>query len=464
MILYRYYTFTNYARYTDLMLIYMYINYIIERNIFKALQIMQKYLNRRSHNSNSNFMDNIKTQEPELGKVFANTGKILKDNARTFAISSALFFALYTFLYGVWKVPAVNFAFTRMSEVNFVDISYLLAITVMSGALLVLMRQKIKASPKTSKLGGIGGIFAGFVAAACPVCQGITLVAFGSTAAFIPLGALSSFVWVMQLVALFVLWISIYLTSVSIYTKTCITCEIKPKADLAVGQPSGPHLLDNNRFFVSLAVIALLVIANQFLLSGSGLVTASSSGGGTVSLADGFNYGPKLTLKPMPLAAGEQPRIAGYKAIVKTLPTISEMNIQPSTGDVVQDLVNNIVPKGTPWYGQEAGVSFDDPIGAQKLWAKGKAIQLSADEEARWGRIVNSFTCDYCCGSPQQPTIITRCGCAHSQAAQGMARWFIKNYGDKYSDEEIYGELARWYALWYPGPTVKRIAQEMGIN
>jgi hypothetical protein len=73
---------------------------------------------------------------------------------------------------------------------------------------------------------------------------------------------------------------------------------------------------------------------------------------------------------------------------------------------------------------------------------------------------VNSFTCDYCCGSPQQPTIITRCGCAHSRAAQGMAKWFVKNYGSQYSDEEIYGEMARWYALWYPKGTIERIIQE----
>ncbi len=26
------------------------------------------------------------------------------------------------------------------------------------------------------------------------------------------------------------------------------------------------------------------------------------------------------------------------------------------------------------------------------------------------------------------------------------------------------GRAARWYALWYPGPTVKRIVQEMQTN
>ena len=137
--------------------------------------------------------------------------------------------------------------------------------------------------------------------------------------------------------------------------------------------------------------------------------------------------------------------------------------MKPSTGDVTQDLLNNLVPTGTPWYGQEAGVSFDDPIAAQKALAKYKSLQLSADQQARWDRIVNTFTCDYCCGSPQHPTIITKCGCAHSSAAQGLARWLIKNYGDKYTNEEIYGEMARWYALWYPGPTIQRVLQEASL-
>ena len=217
-------------------------------------------------------------------------------------------------------------------------------------------------------------------------------------------------------------------------------------------------------FLVGISVVVALVVLNQVLISTTGFVSSGSGTVGEIKLTEGFKYGPKTTLKPIPLATGEQPRIAGYRAIVKPLPTISELPIKPSTGDVAQDLVNNIIPTGTPWYGAETGVSFDDPITAQNLWGKARAIELSTEQEARWGRIVNSFTCDYCCGSPQQPTIITNCGCAHSFAAQGMARWFIKYYGDKYSDEEIYGEMARWYALWYPGPTVQRIVLEMSTG
>lgn len=232
--------------------------------------------------------------------------------------------------------------------------------------------------------------------------------------------------------------------------------------------------------YAAVGLVALLVLFNQLQISkvnalangnpstssfassvsSAPLKLLGSSNGGTLKLGK-FEFGSKITLKPMPLASGEQPAINGYKTKVKPMPTISELSLQPSTGDVAKDLLNNIIPTGTPWYGQQAGVTFDDPISAQKVWATYRKLQLSPEENQRWSRIANSFTCDYCCGSPQNPTIITRCGCAHSAAAQGMAKWFIKNYGDKFTDEEIYGEMGRWYALWYPGPTIKRIVQEI---
>ncbi|MBI4095841.1 MAG: hypothetical protein HY438_03210 [DPANN group archaeon] len=240
-------------------------------------------------------------------------------------------------------------------------------------------------------------------------------------------------------------------------TETPITSHEQPhKTPHHSGSGKGPFLYENNFVFSMIVILVALLTINGALLH-----SVSAAGGGSMSLSADLHYDAKTTLKPMPLATGESPRISGYRSIVKALPTISDMPMRASTGDVVQDLVNNVVPHGTPWYGAEAGVSFDDPLTAQKLWGKGQAIQLTASEQARWDRIVNSFTCDYCCGSPQRPTIITHCGCAHSKAAQGMAKWFIKNYGNKYSDEEIYGEMARWYALWYPGPTVKRIVQEL---
>ena len=227
--------------------------------------------------------------------------------------------------------------------------------------------------------------------------------------------------------------------------------------------------LGTKKGFYALVIITAFMLLNNILATTlfAQAIQATAAGAGAgpavVDVGSGLNYGPKTTLKPMPLAQDEQPTFQGFRTRVKALPTISELAIAPSSSDLVQDLVNNIIPTGVPWYSDEAGgVTFDDPIYAQQTWGPyEETIQLSGEDEQRWSTIVNSFTCDYCCGSPQQPTIITRCGCAHAKAARGMAKWFIQNHGDEFSDEEIYGEMARWYALWYPGPTVKRLAEEI---
>ena len=439
------------------------------------------------------------------GNVIMHTLGIVKQPryTKTFAAAFILSAILYSFLYGLWKIPAIEFGINRLSAVGILDYLYLILISALAGLLFTLFKYGRMQSVKSgSTLAGGGGLFAGIVSTVCPACQGISIAALGGTVAALPLASLVPYIGLIQFITVFILGFALYLKANSIFTQTCISCnlgrsetssrssekrsfseipksfgfresqkallsaEFDTKFDTKIvhkEKPSGKEpLLYQNHVFAAVVALALLLIINNFMITGAFTAAgASSANGGSISIKPGFEYGPKLTLKPMPLASGESPRFQGYKSIVKPLPTISELEIAASTGDVTQDIINNVIPRGTPWYGQEAGVSFADPVAAATLWGKGRAIQLNGDEQKRWERIVNSFTCDYCCGSPQQPTIITRCGCAHSIAAQGMAKWFIKNYGDKYSDEEIYGEMARWYALWYPGPTVKRIVQEL---
>src|SRR3989344_5460139 len=384
-----------------------------------------------------------------------------KENKKNFLISAAIFLVIYSFLYGFWKIPPIDFGINRTSPIGFFDYLFVIAVALLTSIFLSLfLYERRNKLALASSIGGIGGGFAGIVGAICPVCQSIGIVAFGSTLLNIPTAFLTPYLGFLKVASIGLLGMAVYFKADSIHSKKCKSCEVKVERH---DKNKEMFLYKNNIAFGSLVVLTLLLVFNNLMIPKAFATTALSSvSGGTANLGS-FEYGPKITLKPMPLAQGEQPAIQGYRSKVKPIPTISELQMKPLTGNAAQDLVNNVVPSGTPWYGQQAGVSFDDPITAQNLWAKGRAIQLSPQEEQRWGRIVNSFTCDYCCGSPQNPTIITRCGCAHSLAAQGMAKWFIKNYGSSYSDEEIYGEMARWYALWYPGPTVKRILLEAQV-
>ncbi len=219
-----------------------------------------------------------------------------------------------------------------------------------------------------------------------------------------------------------------------------------------------------------LFVAAILILFNGFqlisiasTLTGTGgsylPVSFKGSTAGDVKLNGKETVAPALTA----LVAME-PAIAGYKTRMVKMETISELPEKTKTGDAVQDAINAIIPTGTPFYGEDAGVSFDDPISSLKVWGNHeRKIQLTPELQARWEKIVGSFTCDYCCGSPQNPTIINRCGCAHAASWRGIAKWMLNKYGDKYTDTQIMGEMSRWKALYYPGPTVKRAFEEGAI-
>ncbi|HLE07457.1 MAG TPA: hypothetical protein VI933_02425 [archaeon] len=404
--------------------------------------------------------------------LFDNTAKIISEQKEIFASAVLVSAVILSFLAGMFLIPGIDFGFMRMSPFALTDVLYIAVASVLIGGLVALYKYKIS-EVKLDKKAGFGGGLAGAVAAVCPVCQGVNVIAAGSTIASASLGFLIPYLAYIQFASLALLGFGFYSTTNSIYTGVCAPIDKKIffKSDSLKTSVDATNeifsFFEKNKFAaIAAIVVVVLVFFNQIYATS---VFASLVGGGPtggVVLKSGSNpleYGPKMTLKPMPLGAGEQPTIAGYGSKVKPLPTISELQLSPSTGDLTTDLKNNVVPHGTPFYGAEAGVSFDEPVVAQKKWKTYiNGIQLDALLQDRWKRIVNSFTCDYCCGSPQSPTIITRCGCAHAYAAQGMAKWFLKYYGDKYSDEEIYGEMARWYALWYPGPTVKRIIKEAG--
>ena len=199
---------------------------------------------------------------------------------------------------------------------------------------------------------------------------------------------------------------------------------------------------------IAIAITAMLILFNQYQIGQisamlSGGLTTSSSGASLFSGKGGVIVGPQLN------SDGRTTKLAEW-------PTISEVPKPQDSGDPSQDAINYIIPTGAPWYlaegpGAQLGISFDDPIRAQKVWGSlSRSIDLDGTQEKRYNKLTSYFTCDYCCGGPNSVTTISRCGCAHAYAWKGMARFFIKYYGDKYSDEEILGEMTRWKGLWYP--------------
>lgn len=148
------------------------------------------------------------------------------------------------------------------------------------------------------------------------------------------------------------------------------------------------------------------------------------------------------------------PNDDGKTTHLQMMPTITEVPWEPGSGDTVADAMTVMMATGTPFYAP-AGISFDDPVGSLDVWGSYQQLELSSDLEDRYNRLIAIFPCNFCCGSPSSVTLNGRCGCAHAQAARGFFKYMLSNYGDTYSDDQLYGEAYRWQAIWYPSGVVE---------
>ena len=146
-------------------------------------------------------------------------------------------------------------------------------------------------------------------------------------------------------------------------------------------------------------------------------------------------------------------------------------------GSSISD-ASNIVPRGIPAiYGAELGVSFDD-VSAQnpqkadaaikRLGDLDRTLTLSGSDLGRYIAIGMNISCEYCCGA--QAIIFQNgqaaCGCAHSFAMRGLAKYLITNHGNEYTNDQILEEMGKWKTLFFPGPmaTKAKALAENGIE
>ncbi len=139
---------------------------------------------------------------------------------------------------------------------------------------------------------------------------------------------------------------------------------------------------------------------------------------------------------------------------------------------------SEIIPPGVPAiYGKELGVNFDEvspdnPQGANAniavLSNLDKTIILTGSDLQRYIDIASQISCEYCCGA--ESIIFSNgqaaCGCAHSYAMRGLAKYLIKEHGSEYTDDEILSELGKWKVLFFPDIHESKAAalKEKGIE
>ena len=124
---------------------------------------------------------------------------------------------------------------------------------------------------------------------------------------------------------------------------------------------------------------------------------------------------------------------------------------------------SKIFPAGVPViYGKELGVNFDEvspnnPRGADAnigiLKNLDKTLTLQGSDLQRYIDITSQISCEYCCGAKSviRSDGSAACGCAHSYAIRGLAKYLIKEHGSEYTDDEILSELGKWRVLFFPG-------------
>ena len=152
----------------------------------------------------------------------------------------------------------------------------------------------------------------------------------------------------------------------------------------------------------------------------------------------------------------------------------SSGEVQPGSIGTVS--ASEIIPQGVPAvYGAEMGVSCDDvspsnPRLADSTISKLRTyedMELNREQMARYIKIGSEISCEYCCGA--KAVIFSNgeraCGCAHSYAMRGVAKYLLVNHPDM-SDDEILSEMGKWKVLFFPGIMEKKaqILEDKGID
>lgn len=161
------------------------------------------------------------------------------------------------------------------------------------------------------------------------------------------------------------------------------------------------------------------------------------------------------------------------------IPQAAGTDIQP---EEVSEMSSEIIPTGVPAvYGEELEISYDgvrpaDPQLANQTIAVlaqlDQDLELQGEDLSRYIDILyrqhGGISCEYCCGAA---AVIFEdgemaCGCAHSYAMRGLAKYLILEHGEEMTDEEILTEVGKWKVLFFPGIHVQKAAvmQERGIE
>ncbi len=123
-------------------------------------------------------------------------------------------------------------------------------------------------------------------------------------------------------------------------------------------------------------------------------------------------------------------------------------------------ITEEIIPAGVPAvYGATLEVSFGgDTDEMTSILGRYEDHPLNDDQMKRYIDVGLRISCEYCCDAK---AIIFEngaraCGCAHSYAMRGLAKYLIINHPEEYTNDEILLELGKWKATFFPKQTISK--------
>lgn len=174
------------------------------------------------------------------------------------------------------------------------------------------------------------------------------------------------------------------------------------------------------------------------------------------------------------------PDLKGNRA-VQDIDTGSSAQYQNQSSGIAPALLADIIPTGIPAvYGAELNIKYDDvssldpsaaDLAIEKMSKYDLELTLAGENLERYIDILyhqhEGFSCEYCCGAK---AIIFEngemaCGCAHSYAMRGLAKYLILNHGEEMTDDQILEELGKWKVLFFPDVHMQKagVMQSSGI-
>src|SRR3990172_1873417 len=220
------------------------------------------------------------------------------------------------------------------------------------------------------------------------------------------------------------------------------------------GVPSQPEKRNRKTFFIG--AIALLILAGVFAGAMSAAYNYLSAGIGDASTTSGSESTSSTGLQGL-----DKWNLAGRKLEYRELEErYSALYNQTYPFLLTEALKSEVIPSGVPAvYGQELNASFNaDTDSMTAVLRRYEDHPLDEKQMERYKDIGLRISCEYCCGVK---AIIFEngeraCGCAHSYAMRGLAKYLILNHADEYTNDEILMELGKWKATFFPKQTISK--------